>query len=168
MTGEMVETVRNEHILVDVKRGRNPLSKHVRDIVVAVSTVIELSAESALPLLRRDLVVSIRCVEDEAFELQFAYATDCGSELESEISVRFVRIGPLNKTNFRVEVGPDFSPLDDSIEPIRAVGERGANVSGAAACAADVDGRIRSGRVSVHDPVLEKYETGIDTSGLIE
>src|ERR1700746_3451482 len=157
MTGEMVETVRNEHILVDVKRGRNPLSKHVCDIVVGVSTVIELGAESALPLLCRYLVVSIRCVEDEAFELQFAYASDFGPDLESEISVRFVRIGPLNKTNFRIEVGSNFSSLDDSIEPIRAVGERGANVRGAAACAAEVEGRIRSGRVSVDDPVLEKY-----------
>src|ERR1700720_2020394 len=99
MTGEMVETVGNEHILVNVKWRGDPLSKHVCDIVVAVSAVIELGAESALPLLCRDLIMNIRCMKDKSFELQFAYATDFGSELESEISVCFVRIGPLDETH---------------------------------------------------------------------
>ena len=83
MAGEVIQAVRNEDILVDVKRRCDPLRKHVCDIVVGVSAVVELGAEGALPLLCGDLIVSIRCVENESLELQLADATESGPDLES-------------------------------------------------------------------------------------
>ncbi len=82
MAGKMVQTVRNKHVLVNVKGRCDSLSKHVGDIVVRITAVVELSAESALPLLCLHGVVSVWSMENEAFELQLAYATDLGSHFE--------------------------------------------------------------------------------------
>src|ERR1700674_1879854 len=82
MTGEVIQAVRDEYLLVNVKRRRNSLCKHGGDIVVGVTAVVALGAERALPFLRRDLVTRIGRVENESFELQFADATDLGSHFE--------------------------------------------------------------------------------------
>src|ERR1700741_4004660 len=158
MTGEVIETVRNEHVLVDVKRRGDPLSKHVCDIVVAVSTVVELSSEGSLPFLSGNLVARVGGVENESLELQFTDASDRRSDLESQISVGFVRIGPLNETHFRVKIRADFSPLDDSVQPVRTVKQRGPYM----AAPTRVTGRPRSSHMGIDEPVFKKDETGID------
>jgi len=44
MAGEMIEAVRNEHVLVNVKWRCDPLREHIRDIVVGVGLSIRLVA----------------------------------------------------------------------------------------------------------------------------
>jgi hypothetical protein len=65
----MVDTVGNEHTLVNVKRRCDSLGKDVGDIIVRVGAVVELGAEGALPFLSGNFALSIRSVEDEALEL---------------------------------------------------------------------------------------------------
>ena len=82
MAGKMVQTVRDKHVLVNVKGRCNSLSKYVGDIVVGITAVVELSAESALPLLSLHDVVSVWSVENESLELQLADPADLGSHFE--------------------------------------------------------------------------------------
>ena len=82
MAGKMVQTVRNEDVLVNVKGSCDSLCKHVGDIVVGITTVVEFGAESALPLLCLHDIVSVGSVENESLELQLADATDLGSHFE--------------------------------------------------------------------------------------
>ena len=82
MAGKMVQTVRNKHVLVNVKGRCDSLSKHVGDIVVGITAVVEFRAESALPLLCLHDIVSVWSLENESLELQLAYATDLRSHFE--------------------------------------------------------------------------------------
>src|SRR5207253_5320368 len=47
MARKFVQTVRNKHVLVNVKWRRDPLSKYVHDIGVNVGAIVEIGAESA-------------------------------------------------------------------------------------------------------------------------
>src|SRR5260370_38636120 len=70
MTGEVIQAVRNEHIFVDVKRRCNSLGKHVSDIVVGVSAVVQIGSKSSLPLLGLHDTLGVWRIPNEAPELQ--------------------------------------------------------------------------------------------------
>lgn len=59
VTSEVLDSGGNEHTLIDVERCSDPLSEDVGDVIVGVSTVVQLGPESALPFLGGDLSVSI-------------------------------------------------------------------------------------------------------------
>jgi len=90
MTGVVIQAVRNEHVLVNMKGGGNQLREHVRDIVIGVGPVVEVSAERPLPFLCRDHVTCIGRMENESLELQFANASNPGSDFEGQIPVCFI------------------------------------------------------------------------------
>jgi hypothetical protein len=61
-----------------VKRSRDSLRKHVCDIVVGVTAVVQLGAESPLPLLRLYDVVSVGRVQHKSQELQLMERGELG------------------------------------------------------------------------------------------
>ena len=72
MTGEMIEAIRDEYVFINVKWGCDSLRKYIYDVVVSVSTVVEIRPKSVLPFLRRDPAMGIRRVQNKTLELQFA------------------------------------------------------------------------------------------------
>jgi len=83
MAGKFVQTIWNKHFLVNVKWRRDPLRKHVYDIVVSVGAIVEIDPESALPFLRLHDVVSVGRVKNESLELHLAHTIDLGSDFRS-------------------------------------------------------------------------------------
>src|SRR5947209_2993600 len=118
MAGEVIQPVRNEHVLVDGKWGIAPLGEHARKVIVGVGCIGEMGAERALAFLSGDFIARIGSVENLAFELQPAHTSDLRSYLESQIPVRFLGIYPFDESYFRVEVRAGLTPLDDSVQPI--------------------------------------------------
>src|SRR5882724_1676285 len=60
MAGEVIQTVRNKDIFVDVKRTCDSLCKHIGDIIVGVCAVLEFGSKSSLPLLGLHSTLSVR------------------------------------------------------------------------------------------------------------
>jgi len=58
------------------------LSKHVGDIVVGITAVVEFRAEVPWHSCVCTTIVSVWSLENESLELQLAYATDLRSHLE--------------------------------------------------------------------------------------
>src|SRR5207245_4085221 len=76
--GPVVNTDWNVDVLVDVKGQREPLGKHINDVVVRVRTVVKISPKRGLPFLCLDDAVRIRSMEDEPLKLHFAYDCEFG------------------------------------------------------------------------------------------
>jgi len=129
MTREVVNTNGDEDVLVDMKRRREPLRKHVHDVVIGIGPVVELGAEGVLPFLCGDVALRIRGVEDEAFELQFSDTSDLRPHFEREVAIRFVGIGPFNEPYFWIEVWPNLSPFHNSVQPVRSITQTGSNIA---------------------------------------
>src|SRR6185437_2840385 len=51
MPGKMVQSVRNENVLVNVKRCCDSLCEDIRDVIIGVAAVVKLGAKSTLPFL---------------------------------------------------------------------------------------------------------------------
>src|SRR5260370_29839345 len=98
MAGEVIEPVRNEHVLVNVKWRIDPLSEHVRNVIVGVGSIVEIRPERALPFLSGDFIARIGSVDNLSFELQLPHTSDLPSYLESPIPVRFFGIYPFYKS----------------------------------------------------------------------
>src|SRR5262245_27785333 len=122
MAREVIQTVWNEHVRVQVKRRRYALREDIGDVVIRVPPVVELCPKRILPLLGLHDIVRVRRMQDEAFELQLTNALDLRPDLESQICECLIGIGPFNKAYFGIEVWPDFPTLDDSVQPVRAIG----------------------------------------------
>jgi len=90
MSRKVVQTTRNEYILVYIERRRDPLHKHMCDVVVSVRPTVELSPESPLPLLGLRNIVSVGRVKDKSLELELADARKPASDLEIQISIGFI------------------------------------------------------------------------------
>ena len=125
---------------------------------------MEFGTEGVLPLLGRHLASRIRRVQQEAFELQLPDARYARPHLERQISVSFVGIRTLDKADFRIEIRPRFSAFYNSFDPVRAVGQGGANI----AVSTRTSGRLCSRHVRVHEPVFEKNKPRIHTARLVE
>src|SRR5690348_16081650 len=164
MPREMIEAVGNKNILVDMKGRGDSLGEHIDDVIVGVRTIVEFGSERVLPLLRRYLARRIRRVKDKSLELELPDARNARPYLEGQVSVRFVGIGTLDETDLRVEVRPGLPAFNDSFDPVRAVGQRGANV----AVSTRSSGGLCSRHVRAHEPVLEKNKPRIHTARLIE
>src|ERR1051325_2160629 len=106
----MIQTNRNDDVLVNVERRTDPLRKYIRDIVVGVGPVVDLRAESPLPLLRLHHIVGVWRMKNEPLELQFADATEFRPCFESRISIFTVRIRSFDESQFGVKIGPNFNP----------------------------------------------------------
>jgi len=158
MTREVVEAIRNENAFVDVKWCRNSLRKHVDDIIVRVCAVVEIGTKSVLPLLGFHNILRSRRVENEPFKLHLSNVPDLWPHFERKITVEFVGVAALDKSYFWIEIWSDFSALDNSIEPVRFVGQRCAEV----AIATRIAWRLRSSHMRIHEPVLEEDEARVD------
>src|SRR5258708_3458773 len=110
MPRKMIETIRNEHVFVDVKRRRDSLGKYVSDVIVGVGAVIEFRPIGSLPLLCLHCTLSIRRMENKTLELHLPDTLDCRSGFESHIPVGLVGIGEFNEPHFRIEVRSYFPP----------------------------------------------------------
>lgn len=56
----MVQAIRNEDILIDMKGRCDALREHVDDVVVRVRAVVEFGAKRILPFLSGNLACCIR------------------------------------------------------------------------------------------------------------
>ena len=90
MASEMIQTVRNENIFVNVKRRGDPLRENIGYVVIGVCPVMEFSAECALPFLCGNFVARIGCMENETLKLQLTDGRNRGPDFEGQISIRFV------------------------------------------------------------------------------
>src|SRR6266705_4729916 len=77
--GPVVDTDWNVDVLVDVKVQREPLDKHVNNVVVRVRAVVKISSKGGLPFLCLDNAVRIRSMEDETLELHFPDTCEFGA-----------------------------------------------------------------------------------------
>src|SRR5260370_33384767 len=118
----MIEAVRNENVLINVKRGCDSLGKHIDDVIVGVCSVVELGAKSILPLLRLHNILGTWRVENKSFKLHLSNSPDFWPHFEREIAIAFVGIGPLDKSHFWIKVWSDLSALDNPFEPVGFVG----------------------------------------------
>ena len=118
----MVQAVGNENILINVKRRGDPLCKHIRDVVVGIRPAVKLRPESSLPFLGLHYVMRVRRVKDKALELQLADTPPLWPHLKRHVGVLLIRIRPLDKPGFRIEIGSDLSPRHGSSQPVRFVG----------------------------------------------
>src|SRR2546422_3929324 len=74
---------------------RDPLRKHVYDIVVSVGAIVEIGAESALPFLRlHDVVRS----EEHTSELQSRLHLVCRLLLEKKKKIELTKVQLVNRT----------------------------------------------------------------------
>src|SRR6266446_1186875 len=121
--GPGVNTDWNVDGLVDVKGQREPLGKHINDVVVRVRAVVKISPKRGLPFLCLDNAVRIRSMEDETLELHFPDASEFGSSLESGVGKIADTVGALKKTDLWVEVGTDLPVLRFKVEPVGAEGQ---------------------------------------------
>src|SRR5438309_9394311 len=83
--GPVVNTDWDVDVLVDVKGQREPLSKHIDDVVVRVRAVVKISPKGGLPFLCLDNAARIRSMEDETLELHFPDTCEFGPSLESGV-----------------------------------------------------------------------------------
>ena len=120
MPGPVVNTDWDVDVLVDVKGQREPLSKHIDDVVVRVRAVVKISPKGGLPFLCLDNAVRIRSMEDETLELHFPDTCEFGPSLESGVRKIADAVSALKKPNLWVEVGADLSVFCFKVEPVGA------------------------------------------------
>src|SRR6266852_4215292 len=70
--GPAVQTIGDDHILVDVERLGNTLGEHIGDVVIGVGAVMKYGPERPLPFLGLQHAVGVGRVEKETFKVQFA------------------------------------------------------------------------------------------------
>src|SRR6266851_5520413 len=80
MPREMIETIRNEHVFVNVKGCCDSLRKHICDVIIGVGAVIEFRSIRSLPLLCLHCALSVRRMENKTLELHFPDSLDCRSD----------------------------------------------------------------------------------------
>src|SRR5258708_17037349 len=114
----VVNTARNVDVLVDVKGQREPLGKHINDVVVRVRAVVKISPKGGLPFLCLDNAVRIRSMEDETLELHFPDTCEFRPSLESGVGKIADAVGALKKADLRVEVGTDLPVFRFKVEPV--------------------------------------------------
>src|SRR5437763_16648682 len=103
MAREVIEAIRDENILIDMKRRRNALGEPIQDVVVGVSTIIQLGIKTAVPFLSKNRTVSLGIIEQQPFESQLTTAADSGPDLEGQVCTRSVRITPFEEADFGIE-----------------------------------------------------------------
>src|SRR6266481_9332804 len=118
--GPVVNTDWNVDVFVDVKGQREPLGKHINDVVVRVRAVVKISPKRGLPFLCLDDAVRIRSMEDETLKLHFPDACEFGPSLESAVGKIADTVGTLKKTDLWVEVGTDLPVFRFKVEPVGA------------------------------------------------
>src|SRR5438445_3808008 len=121
MPCEMIEAIRDEHVLVDVKRRRDSLRKHICDVIIGVGAVIEFRSIGPLPLLCLHNALRVRRMKNKTLELHLSDSLDCRSDFKREIPVGLVRIREFNESHLRIEIRSDFSAFEFSLYPIRAI-----------------------------------------------
>src|SRR5437879_12090726 len=77
--GPVVNTDWNVDVLVDVKGQREPLGKHINDVVVCVRAVVKISPKGGLPFLCLDNAVRIWGRKHETIALHFPEPAEYGS-----------------------------------------------------------------------------------------
>ncbi len=87
MSREVVQTILNKNIFVDIQWRSDPLRKHVRNVIVGIRPVVKLRPESSLPFLSLHHVVRVRRVKHESFKLQLADAREFWPHLERQFSI---------------------------------------------------------------------------------
>src|SRR5437764_4960792 len=103
MASEVIQAVRDEDVLIDMKRRRNALGEPIHDVVVGVSTIIQLGIKTAQPFLSKYRTVSVGRIEQQPFESQLTNAGDSGPDLEGQVCTRFVRVSPFEEADFGIE-----------------------------------------------------------------
>ena len=164
MPREMIEAIRDEHVLVDVKRRRDSLGEYICDVIIGVASVIKFRSIRSLPLLCLHDTLSVWRMKNKALELHLADSFDCRSDFKRQIAIGLVRIRDFNKSHFRIEVRPNFPSFESSLYPIRAVGQRSADIT----VPAGFPGRLRARHMRIHQPIPEESQARIDPSSLIE
>src|SRR5205823_2543271 len=117
MASEVIESIRDENILIDMKRRRNALGEPIQDVVVGVSTIIQLGIKTAVPFLSKYRTVSLGSIEQQPFESQLANAGDSGPDLEGQVCTRSVRVSAFEEADFGLEAGSRSAALYYPIEP---------------------------------------------------
>src|SRR6266576_1304195 len=149
--GPVVNTDWNVDVLVDVKGQREPLGKHINDVVVRVRAVVKISAKGGLPFLCLDNAVRIRSMEDETLELHFPDNCEFGPSLESGVRKIADTVSALKKPNLWVEVGADLPVFRFKVEPVGAEVQSRAQVG----LAALITGCACLSSVTVQNEILE-------------
>ena len=90
MTHKVINAVGNEHVLVDMEGRGQSLREHIDNIVIRVSTGLEVCTERVLPFLRGNLAAGMRRVKDKCLELQLTDIFYLRPHFEGEVSVGFV------------------------------------------------------------------------------
>ena len=79
---EVIDAVGDENVLVEVKWRRDALGEHVHDVVVGITSVIQLSDKTVQPFLTRYGTLSVGSMKQKPFKLQLTNAGDLGPGLE--------------------------------------------------------------------------------------
>src|SRR5438046_1173237 len=104
MASEVIESIRDENILIDMKRRRNALGEPIQDVVVGVSTIIQLGIKTAVPFLSKYRTVSLGSIEQQPFESQLTNAGDSRPDLEGQVCACFVRVSPFRSEEHTSEL----------------------------------------------------------------
>src|SRR5258705_2884775 len=115
--GPVVHADWDVDVLVDVKGQREPLGKHINDVVVRLGAVVKISPKGGLPFLCLDNAVCVRGMKDEALELKLPYSPELGTSFEGSVRKIADAVGALKKTDLRVEVGTDLPVFRFKVEP---------------------------------------------------
>src|SRR6266496_1574069 len=164
MSRPVVNTYWNIDVPVDIEWRREPLGKYVHDIVIRVGTIVEDGAKGGLPFLRLDSSSRIRGMEEEALEVHLPEIGAQRTELEIRIHVVADAIRAFHKTNFRIEVRPDFSMPGKELKPIGIEIHGGTEIclSAVERRGAGLDG------IAMQHKLFEQDETSVHASSLIE
>ncbi len=79
MSIPVIEAHWNIDVLVDVEGLRQALGEDIHEVVIAVGAVVELNAESGLPLLGLQHVLGVVGMKDERKKVQFAHSAQAGA-----------------------------------------------------------------------------------------
>src|SRR6266576_2773872 len=164
MSGPVVNTHGNIDVPVDIERRSEPLSEQVHDIVIRVGTIVEDGAKSRLPFLLLDRSSRIRGMEEEALEVHLSEICTQRTELEIGIHVIAYAIRAFHKSNFRIEVTPDFSTAGNELKPIGIEIHGGTEI-----CLSAVQrGGAGLGGIAMQNKLFEQDQTSVHPSGFIE
>src|SRR5258708_12340593 len=164
MTRPMVFANGNGNALVEVHRNDQALSENVRDVVVAIGTVIEVDAKRVLPLLCLQHMMSIGSMKHESFKVQFTHALDPGPHLEDGIEIVANAVLTFEESHLGIKVRPNFSMVPDQLQPVTLVVETAPKIGLAR-------GEARRPRLDgehVHTDAFKEHQPSVNPLTLIE
>ena len=100
----MVDARGDVNIAINVKWLGQTLGIDIDYVIVAVGTVVELDAKSALPFLGLQDVLRIGGVEEKAFKLDFTHTRKLRPRLDRGINVVAEAVVAFEKPDFWIEV----------------------------------------------------------------